>query len=152
MAKVDEDKIWLGGALFVVIDLICENLLWSCNTTNYLLKHTDQYLHLSHPYIFFVLVFEGSASFLWDYLGSKEFLVIVTMTVWKVSFWNNRKWCLRFASLWFIFIQIFQSDYLFHLWEILLLRYSWRWLWSPSLWFLFVQLDLKEMAPSQPSF
>ena len=90
--------------------------------------------------------------FLWDYLGSKEFLVIVTMTVWKVSFWNNRKWCLRFASLWFIFIQIFQSDYLFHLWEILLLRYSWRWLWSPSLWFLFVQLDLKEMAPSQPSF
>ena len=67
---------------------------------------------------FFVSVFEGSASFLSDYLGSKEFLVIVTMAVWKVSFWNNRKWCLRFASL---FLQIFQSDY-FHRWEILLLK------------------------------
>ena len=113
MAKVDE-KIWLEKSLFVAVDSNLWEPKGSCNTTNSLLKHSDQYLHLSHLYIFFVSVFEGSASFLSDYLGSKEFQVIVTMTVWKVSFWNNRKCCLQFASLWFLLFRDFkQTNYMY---------------------------------------
>ena len=72
MAKVDEDKIWIGGSLFVVIDSNLREPKGSCNKQILFWNiQIQQNVHLSHLYNFFVS--EGS-TYLSDYWNLKKIL------------------------------------------------------------------------------